>query len=257
MTMQRKERPSISATIITKNEEKNIADCLNALKWADEIVVLDSESTDDTVAIARQYTEKVFIEPWQGQGHQKNRATELASGPWIISVDADERVCPALAEEICRVVSSDKPAVYAIRRKNMYKQQWVRHCGWWPDWVKRLFRKGEAYFSDDVIHDSLQTDRPVLKLGHSLTHYSFNCPEDFLNRAYWYAYHQSREMHRKGCEATAWTAISHGMFAIFQTYFLRMGFLDGSAGLLVAVSNGVGVFYRYMMLRHLNLIEHN
>lgn len=244
-------RSSISATIITKNEAANIAACIESLSWADEIVVVDSGSTDETVAIAKRYTEKVFVETWQGQGRQKNRAAELASGPWILSVDADERVSSELAREIRQAVASGDAAVYAMRRKNLYKGQWVRHCGWWPDWVKRLFRKGEARFSDDVIHDSLHSERPVRKLAAPLEHHSFHSPEDFLMRAYWYAHHQARELHRKGRRASVWTAVSHGAFALLQTYFLRLGFLDGAAGLLVAVSNGVGVFYRYMMLRDL------
>ncbi len=246
------DRPAISATIITRNEEKNIADCLESLAWVDEIVVLDCGSDDRTVEIAKSYTDRVFIEPWRGQGAQKNRAVELASGPWIFSVDADERATPDLAREIQTVVGRGENTAFAMRRKNYYKDRWVNHCGWWPDWVKRVFVKGEARFSTDVIHDSLQVPTPVGKLRNPLLHYSFKSPEDFLNRAYWYAHHQAREMHDQGRRASAWTAVSHAGFALLQTYFLRLGFLNGVAGLLVAVSNGVGVFYRYMMLRDLN-----
>lgn len=243
----------ISATIITKNEEDNITACIQSLSWVDEIVVVDSGSTDNTVAIAKQYTDKVFVETWRGQGHQKNRAVELAQGPWIVSLDADERVGPELAEEICRAIQENPDVAYTVRRKNMYQGQWIRHCGWWPDWVKRVFRKGTARFSADVIHDSLQPETPVKRLHHPIEHHSFHSPGDFLNRAYWYAHHQAIEMHRNGRKASAWTAISHALFTLLQTYFLRLGFLDGAAGLMVAVSNGVGVFYRYMMLRDFNL----
>ncbi|MCP4747089.1 MAG: glycosyltransferase family 2 protein [Desulfobacteraceae bacterium] len=246
------ELSEISATIITKDEEANIADCINSLSWANEVVVLDSGSKDNTVSIARQYTDKVFVEQWRGQGRQKNRAAELAKGPWIVSIDADERVSPELAREILKHIKEDNHAAMAMRRKNFYKGQWIRHCGWWPDWVIRVFRKGESHFSTDVIHDSLQVKANIIKLTHPLIHYSFHSPEDFLNRAYWYAYHQSREMYRKGEKATVWTAVSHAVFNFLQTFFLRFGFMDGAAGLLVAVSNFVGVFYRYMMLRDLN-----
>jgi glycosyltransferase involved in cell wall biosynthesis len=246
------ERPPISATIITKNEADNIAACLEGLNWADEIVVVDSGSDDNTVAIAKQYTDKVFVETWKGQGHQKNKAVELATGPWIFSIDADERVTPELAREIQNAVASASVDAFAVRRKNFYKHQWINHCGWWPDWVKRLFIKGRAQFSTDMIHDSLQVASKVGKLNHPLEHHSFKSPEDFLNRAYWYAHHQARELHAQGRKSSAWTAISHGLYAGLQTYFLRLGFLNGAAGLLVSVSNGVGVFYRYMMLRDLN-----
>jgi glycosyltransferase involved in cell wall biosynthesis len=245
--------PNISATIITKNEEKNIEDCLKSLDWVDEIVVLDCGSDDRTVDIAKQYTDRVYVEAWRGQGHQKNRAVELAQGPWIFSIDADERATPELAREIGEIVHRGDKDAYAMRRKNFYKDQWIDHCGWWPDWVKRVFVKGKAQFSSDVIHDSLQVPTAVGKLNNAIVHYSFKSPEDFLDRAYWYAHHQAREMHDQGRRASAWTATSHALYALFQTYVLRLGFLNGAAGLLVAVSNCVGVFYRYMMLRDLNL----
>jgi glycosyltransferase involved in cell wall biosynthesis len=248
-------RPMISATIITKDEESNIEDCLASLGWVDEIVVLDCGSRDNTVNLASKYTDKVFVEAWRGQGHQKNRAVELAQGPWIFSIDADERATPELAAEIREAIDNGERQAFAMRRKNFYMDQWINHCGWWPDWVKRVFRKGEAQFSADVIHDSLQVLSPVGKLNHPLLHYSFKSPQDFLNRARWYAYNQAKEKHAQGAKASVLTAVSHAGFALFQTYLLRLGFLNGAAGLLIAVSSAVGVFYRYMMLRHLNLNE--
>lgn len=244
--------PKISVTLITKNEEKNIEDCLKSVTWADEIIVLDCGSDDRTVEIAKKYTNKVFVEAWRGQGDQKNRAVELAQGPWVFSIDADERATPELAREIQDVICSGKKNAYAMCRKNFYKDQWVKHSGWWPDWVTRVFIKGKAQFSTDIIHDSLQVATPIGKLNHPIVHYSFKSPEDFLNRARWYAYHQANEMHRDGRRASAWTAISHAGFALLHTYFTRLGFLDGAAGVLISVSNFVGVFYRYMMLRDLN-----
>ena len=244
-------KPKISATVITKNEEDNIAECLASLSWADEIVVLDSGSTDRTVQIAKQFTDKVYVEIWRGQGLQKNRAVELAQGPWIFSIDADERTTPELADEIQQAIKRADYAVYAIKRKNFYKKQWIRHCGWWPDWVKRVYRKGEVSFSADVIHESIQTNDSVGKMTHSLIHYSFKSPEDFLQRACWYAHHQAQDKFKRGKRSSAWTALSHGCFAWFQAYIIRLGFLDGTAGMLIAVSNFVGVFYRYMILRDL------
>ena len=176
----------------------------------------------------------------------------MAQGPWIFSIDADERATPELAREIRAAIANGDLNAYAMRRKNYYKDQWINHCGWWPDWVKRVFKKGEAHFSTDIIHDSLQVSTPVGKLRHPIIHYSFNSPEDFLNRAYWYAHNQAKEMHAQGRKASTWTALSHALFSLFQTYILRLGFMNGSAGLLVSVSNFVGVFYRYMMLRELN-----
>jgi glycosyltransferase involved in cell wall biosynthesis len=246
------EHVKISATVITKNEADNIAACLDTLNWVDEIIIVDSGSTDDTVDIAKQYTDKIFIEPWRGQGHQKNRAIELAKGPWILSIDADERIPSGMATEIRDAIANDPEYVFAVRRKNMYQNRWIRHSGWWPDWVVRIFRKDQSKFSGHIIHESIQSKLPVNKLSNALIHHSFKSPQDFLHRAAWYAHHKAVEMHQAGCRASAWTAVSHACYSFIHTYIIRLGLLDGAAGLLIAVSNFAGVFYRYMIIRELN-----
>jgi glycosyltransferase involved in cell wall biosynthesis len=243
---------TISAVIITKNEESHIEDCLKSVSWADEIVVLDSGSTDRTVAIAQEFTDAVFVEAWRGMGAQKNRAVELAQGPWIFQLDADERASVDLGREIRAVLRTATTDAYSTRRKNYYKGQWIRHCGWWPDRVTRVFKKGHAHFSEEAIHASLQVSSRVGRLTNPIIHYSFTSPEDFLRRIRSYAIHQSQEMHAQGQKASVWTALSHALFALLHTYFVRLGFLDGAAGVLISVSNFVGVFYRYMMLRELS-----
>jgi len=245
--------PGISATIITKNEERNIADCLSTLTWADEIVVLDSGSTDRTMEIARTFTDKVFMKEWAGQGLQKNRAVALAQGPWIFSIDADERVMPELAEEIRRVTINSPHRAYAMRRKNFYRRQWIRFGGWWPEWITRLFIKSEAQFSNRIIHEALQVEPPVGKLTNPLHHHSYRAAEEFMERDHRYSVLAAREMNREGRRATLWTAVSHSLFTLFQFYILRLGFLDGGAGVLIAVSRFTGCFYRYMILRELSI----
>ena len=251
--MEKDSENRISVTIITLNEEKNICECLESLSWADEIVVLDSQSNDRTVELARRYTDKVFIEPWSGQGAHKNRAIDLAQGPWIFSIDADERVPPELALEIQDVVQNASRDAYALRRQNMYRGQWIRHCGWWPDWVTRLFRKGKARFNDEVIHDTLETNGSIGKLKKPLIHHSFENASSFLERAHRYSAHQAEMMFRNGRRASLFTAFSHASFECLNTYLFRRGFLDGSAGLLIAISNGIGTFYKYMILREKGL----
>jgi glycosyltransferase involved in cell wall biosynthesis len=246
------DQTKISATVITKNESDNLAECLESLSWVDEIVIVDSGSTDDTVEIAKKYTDKVYVERWRGQGAQKNRAVELARGPWILSIDADERVPSRLAAEIRKAIADNPTCVFSVRRKNMYRDRWVRHCGWWPDWVVRVFRKDQARFSDHIIHESIQTKLPARKFPQAIVHHSFKSPQDFLNRAAWYAHHKAIEMHRNGRRASVWTAVSHACYSFVHTYVIRLGFLDGAAGMLIAVSNFVGVFYRYMIIRDLN-----
>ncbi|MGD9188099.1 MAG: glycosyltransferase family 2 protein [Desulfobacteraceae bacterium] len=246
------DQTKISATVITKNESDNLAECLESLSWVDEIVIVDSGSTDDTVEIAKKYTDKVYVERWRGQGAQKNRAVELARGPWILSIDADERVPSRLAAQIRKAIADNPTCVFSVRRKNMYQDRWVRHCGWWPDWVVRVFRKDQARFSDHIIHESIQTKLPARKFPQAIVHHSFKSPQDFLNRAAWYAHHKAIEMHRNGRRASVWTAVSHACYSFVHTYVIRLGFLDGAAGMLIAVSNFVGVFYRYMIIRDLN-----
>ncbi len=253
--MEKEPSTRISATLITLNEEKNIAECLRSLSWADEIVVLDSESHDRTVEIARDFTDKVFIEPWTGQGAHKNRAIDLAQGPWIFSIDADERVTPELAEEIRNVVDKGAYDAYALRRKNIYLGQWIRHSGWWPDWVTRLFRKNEARFNDRVIHEALSWDGPIGRLKEPLLHHSFRNVGDFIERASRYATHLAEMMYRQGKRSSILTALSHASFECLNTYLFRRGFLDGGAGVLIAISNAVGTFYKYMMLREKCLIH--
>jgi glycosyltransferase involved in cell wall biosynthesis len=247
--MQKDPNTRISATIITLNEEKKIRECLESISWADEIVVLDSESNDRTVEIARDYTDKVFVEPWAGQGAHKNRAIDLAQGPWIFSIDADERVTPELAKEIRDAADKGIHDAYALRRKNLYRGQWIRHSGWWPDWVTRLFRKDEARFNDRVIHEALTMGGPIGRLEEPLLHYSFEDVGSFIDRASRYATHLAEMMYRQGKRASLLTALSHASFECLNTYLFQRGFLDGGAGVLIAVSNGVGTFYKYMMLR--------
>lgn len=251
--MEKDRNTRISATIITLNEEKNIGACLDSLFWADEIVVLDSTSNDRTVEIARKYTDKVFIEPWTGQGTHKNRATDLAQGPWIFSIDADERTTPELVKEIRVAVDKATHDAYALRRKNFYRGRWIRHSGWWPDWVIRLFRKGEARFNDRVIHEALVVEGAIGKLKQPLLHYSFEDVGSFIERASRYATHLAKMMYRDGKRSSLLTALTHASFECLNTFLFRRGFLDGGTGILIAISNGVGTFYKYMILREIGL----
>jgi len=238
----------ISVTLITLNEADNIEDCLKSCSWADEIVVVDSQSTDKTVELARKFTDKVFVEEWKGQGYNKNLAVQKASGPWIFSIDADERVSPELAKEIRQTVNNAQNDAYSIKRKNIYRGQWIKHGGWWPDEVKRLFLKNKASFNNARIHDSLQVNGTAGWLLHPLIHESFFTADDFLERARHYAIHQGREMFENGRKATALTAFWRAIFTFFKTFVLRAGFLDGRAGFLVANYNTTLAFYKYMIL---------
>lgn len=244
----------ISAIIITLNEEKNIAGSLASLSFVDEIVVVDSGSSDRTEEICRSFPAvRFFHHPWQGYGPQKTAALALTSHEWVFSLDADEIVTPELAQEILDATRSDTPyAGYRLRRKNMYRGQWIRHSGWWPDDILRLFRKETGRFNDRVVHESVEVAGPVGFLKGVIEHHSFNAPEDFLVKAQRYSVLGAAQMKRQKKKGGALRAVVRGLSAFIKSYIIKRGFLDGRAGLLIAVSNAVGVFYRIMKLTELH-----
>jgi glycosyltransferase involved in cell wall biosynthesis len=243
---------TLSVIVITKNEAHDIRRCLASVRFADEVIVLDSGSTDDTVAICREYTDKVSVTDWQGFGIQKNRALTLATGDWVLSLDADEEVPPALAEEIRQVITADTGlAAYRMPRRSSYCGHWIDHSGWWPDYVTRLFRRRAARFNDNLVHESLLVDGPTGTLQAPLLHYSFKDFDEVLDKVNAYSSAGAQMLHARGKKASLRQAVGHGLWAFIRTYFLRRGFLDGRAGFMLAVSNAEGTYYRYIKLMHL------
>jgi glycosyltransferase involved in cell wall biosynthesis len=241
--------PTLSVTIITKNEEKQIRSCLEAVRWADEIVVLDSGSVDETVAICREYTDKVFMTDWPGFGVQKNRAIEKTSCEWVLSVDADETVSDGLRREIKQVIDQPRPCIaYQIPRRSSYCGHPMRHGGWWPDYVTRLFRRGSARFSEDLVHERLVVQGSIGRLTSPLQHQAFSDLEEVLDTANAYSSAGARMLHEKQKRATLAGAVLHGLWSFLHTYIVRAGFLDGREGFMLAVSNGEGTYYKYLKL---------
>ena len=238
----------LSVIVITRNEQANIADCLLSLDFADEVIVLDNESTDETVAIARHLGAIVSVTTdWPGFGVQKNRALSLASGDWVLSIDADERVTPDLRDEIRGIVSdASSRNLYCFPRLSSYCGQFMHHSGWRPDYVTRLFRRGTAAFSTDLVHERVVSLDSPLKLKASLIHHSFPDFESVLDKVNRYSTAGALSMTVKGRSASLWSALGHGAWAFFRTYFLRRGFLDGQLGLALAISNAEGTYYRYV-----------
>lgn len=251
----------LSVIVITRNESANISDCLRSLVFADEVVVLDNSSTDGTADIARRLGARVFVtEDWPGFGPQKNRVLDLAVGEWILSIDADERVTPELCEEIQQVISAvSSPHVYSIPRRSSYCGQYMMHSGWNPDFVARLFRRGQAKFSDDLVHERLLPQGCVTRLKSPLLHLSFPDFESVLDKVNRYSTAGAQAMEKRGRSSSLWTAIVHGVWAFFRTYILRRGFLDGQLGLALAISNAEGTYYRYvkrwLMLKNITIKE--
>lgn len=246
---KRKTLPSLSVTIITKNESHNIEACLRSVAFADEVVVLDSGSTDETVDLARSMGANVSVSSdWQGFGIQKNRALALAGSEWVLSLDADERVSPELQAEIRAVLAAPVFEVYSFPRLSSYCGQFMHHSGWHPDRVTRLFRRSSAQFSNDLVHEKLLTRCKVGELGSVLLHESFLDFEAVLDKVNRYSSAGAQSLFDKGRNSSPGKALGHGVWAFFRTYFLRLGFLDGRMGFALAVSNAEGTYYRHLKL---------
>jgi glycosyltransferase involved in cell wall biosynthesis len=240
---------SLSVIVITHNEAHNIEACLRAVSFANQLVVLDSGSTDDTVKIAASLGAEVgTASDWRGFGVQKNRALALATSEWVLSVDADERVTAQLQAEILACLSAPVFDVYSFPRLSSYCGQYMRHSGWYPDRVTRLFRRSAARFSEDLVHERLVTSRPVGQLQSPLMHESFLNFEAVLDKANRYSTAGAQILRDKGRSASIGKAVGHGLWAFIRTYFLRLGFLDGWMGFVLAVSNAEGTYYRYLKL---------
>lgn len=244
----------LSVTLITRNEAENIRACLESVAWADEIIVVDSVSTDETVAIAREFTPHVYNHDWPGFGAQKNRALGYAVHEWVFSIDADERVTPELRAAIEAVLRNEKNACagYRVSRLSSYCGRFMHHSGWHPDYLVRLFRRDAAHFSDDLVHERLLVEGQIGQLDGELLHYAFDNLEEVLHKVNSYSSAGAAMMQQRGRNASLSGAVLRGLWSFLRTYILRGGFLDGREGFMLAVSNAEGTYYRYLKLMLLN-----
>lgn len=244
----------LSVIIITRNEAADMRACLESVAWADELVVVDSGSTDDTVAIARELGATVHVTPdWPGFGPQKNRALAYATNDWVLSLDADERVTAELRAEIeAAMRDPNATSAYDIPRLSAYCGRFMRHSGWYPDYVTRLFRRGAACFSNDLVHERLIVDGKAARLRGLLLHYAFNDLEEVLRKVDQYSTAGAQRMHGQGRKGSLSGAVVRGLWSFIRTYILRLGFLDGREGFMLAISNAEGTYYRYVKLMLLN-----
>ena len=244
---------SLSVIIITKNEALNIRACLESVMWADEIIVVDSGSADDTVAICREFTPQVYIHDWPGFGAQKNRALGYANNDWVLSLDADERVTPELGSQLSKaILGNDKDGFY-LPRSSQFCGRFIRHSGWYPDYVLRLFRKTKGRFSDDMVHERVLLQGTAGKLSSPLLHYSYMTEADVRRKSEQYASAAALQMFNNGKTAVLADAPLHAGWAFLRTYCMRLGFLDGVAGFNIARMNARTTYLKYKQLRALRV----
>ncbi len=241
----------LSVIIITKNESEHIARCLDSVSWADEIIVLDSGSTDNTVDICKRYTADVYQTDWPGFGPQKQRALDKVSGDWVLSLDADEYVPDALKIEIQQAIQQIETRGFEIPRLSSYCGKQMKHGGWWPDYVLRLFQRKYGQFTHDIVHERIIVTGIIHKLETPLLHEAFIDPEEVLDKVNSYSSLGAKSLFEQGQSTTLLKALLKGIWAFFRTYILKASCLDGTQGLMLAISNAEGTYYKYVKLLHL------
>lgn len=243
---------TLSVILITKNEAANIRDCLASVAFADEIIVVDSGSTDDTVAIARAMGAKVYEHDWPGFGPQKNRALAYATGDWVFSIDADERVTPQLRAELQQAMREAQADGYSCPRLSQFCGAFIHHSGWYPDYVLRLFKRGKGCFSDSLVHESVLLEGRSAKLNSPLLHYSYLERADVERKVVHYSDAAARQMFDAGKQAGLLRAALSAGWAFVRTFLIRLGMLDGRAGWGIAVMNARTTWLKYRKLATLN-----
>lgn len=246
-------QPTLSVIIIAKNAEKTLNKCLKSLSFSNEIIVVDSGSSDRTQEICRQFTNLVFETDWQGFGIQKNRALEKATGEWVLSIDTDEEIPKELALEIQTAICKEKYTAFYLPRLSNYCGKWMKHGGWYPDYVLRLWKRGTAHFTNDLIHEKVVVKNGQIGyLKQPLLHYAYDDLNSVLNKVNSYSTIGAQMAFEKGKKSSLSKAILHGLATFIKSYIFKLGFLDGREGFMLAVSNAEGCYYRYLKLFYLN-----
>jgi len=241
--------PKLSVTVITKNEAAHIGDALASVAWADDIVVVDSNSTDGTVDIARRHTDRVYTRDWPGYADQKNHAASLAKNDWILSLDADERVTPDLAIEVGRVLDSGPHvAAFRIPRVNWHLGRWVRTTDWYPDYQTRLYDRRAAQWTGRYVHESVAVNGKTGQLRGELQHFAYRDVAEHLETIDRYTTLAARQMHEAGRRASAFDLVGHPPLAFLRNYVAKGGLRDGVPGFIISAFNAYYVFLKFAKL---------
>lgn len=243
----------ISAIIITKNEEENIRECLESISFVDEIILVDSESTDNTTSIAKQFTDKIFVKKWTGFVQQKKYAVSLTTNNWILSIDADERVTKELKDEITNLDSGIINGFY-IQRENYFLNKKINSCGWEKDFQLRLFRKDKVSLTPRLVHEGFLVDGKTARLKNKLIHYSYRNLFQAFEKINHYSSLQAIEK-KEIKNVNSLTIISHSISAFLKFYFTLKGYKDGIYGLLISLINSITTMMTYAKIWEIQKIK--
>ncbi|MCX6142051.1 MAG: glycosyltransferase family 2 protein [Ignavibacteriales bacterium] len=241
---------TLSVIVITKNEEHNIVDCLESVRWASEIVVVDGGSDDKTVDLARRFSQNVYVKPWEGYAASKNFALEQCTGDWILWLDADERVTKELSGEIQDLVAQGIAGYsgFEVSRRAFFLGKWIRHSGWYPGYVLRLFRRGSGRWSDKKVHEHLEIEGNVGRLNSDLLHYTDPNLWHYFDKFNRYTTLAAEELTSKGELFRLSQLTVRPIWLFVRMYFLKLGFLDGVQGFILCVLSSCYVFTKYAKL---------
>jgi len=241
---------TLTVIVLTLNEDRNIAECLESIRWADRIIVVDSGSTDRTAEIAGRFTPDIITVSWRGYGAARNAGLERSATDWILWLDADERVPPALAGEIRGILAADNAAVagYQVARRAYFCGKWIRHCGWYPSRVTRLFRRGKGRFSETNVHEQLVLDGAVRVLQNDLLHFTDPDLQHYFAKFNTYTSLAARDMRAAGRKFHLADIILRPAFQFLKMYVVRLGFLDGIHGFILCTASSAYVFTKYAKL---------
>lgn len=243
---------TLAVVVIAKNEEANIARCLKSVAWADQLILVDSHSSDDTAVIAQELGALVIPHQFEGYGPAKRAGVAAATTDWVLNIDADEEVTPELAADIQRVIQEKTDlAGYEMARRTRFLSRWIYHCGWYPDYVTRLFRRDRGNFNDAPIHEAVILDGPKGRLKSELLHYCFVSLEQYLTKFNRYTSIGAEDAYNRGKRTNLFDITGRPVVSFFAHYVARQGFRDGFEGFVVSVLSAVSVFVKYAKLRQL------
>jgi len=238
----------VSVAIITLNAARDLERCLPSVSFADEVIVLDQGSADDTAAVCRRFGAELHQSEWLGFGPTKQKAVDLCRNRWVLSIDTDEEVTPDLAAAIAELAENPGAAAFAVNRLSRFLGHWIRHCGWHPEHVVRLFDRQRAGFDDRKVHESIRTDGPVERLPGLLHHHTYQSMEQYIDKLNRYTTLAAEDMHAAGRRSSLPGAVIRAKMAFLRMWILQGGILDGWPGTVLCFSSGFYVLSKYTKL---------